>query len=195
MRLTGPLTAAAGVLLAVVTVLQATYLLRVSARVRGQCARAELRGLSEALRWRLEGDLHMRDHNAPAMRRALSDLVSTSPALEWAALYEPDGRRLAAGGPALEVSAEHLRSANAARPEALPELQRLEGEGLLGLTRLQVAEREMVLAAGFAAAAPQPAAGRLAALVAGALIAGLAASLLLVTRGAIETYASRRKSP
>lgn len=189
-RLTGPLSAATGVLLAAVTLLHAAYLWNLPSRVRGEYARAELRGLSQALRCRLERDLKLLDHNAPAMERALQELVAGSTSLRWAALYEAEGRRLAEAGPAARLRPDQLA---AARRERLPQIHRLSAGEILGLTRLWVAEREMVLAAGFSPEG-ETAADRLGPIIAGALAAGLAASFLLVARGLIETAAARRRA-
>ncbi len=192
-RLIGPLTAAAGVLLAAVTLLQATHLRNLSLRVRRAQARAEMRGLGEGLRWRLERDLVLRDLNTPATERALREMVADSDSLRWAALYEPEGRRLAEGGPAVRLSPDQLAVATTARRGGLPAVQELSDGELLGLTRLWVAQREMVLAAGFSPKG-EPAPASMGRLTAGALCAGLAASFLLVARGLIEMLAGRRRA-
>ncbi len=175
------------------TLLQATHLRDLSLRVRSEQARAELRGLGEALRWRLERDLVLRDHNTPTTERALRELVADSASLRWAALYEPGGRRLAEGGPAVRLRPDQLAPATTARRGRLPAVQKLSDGELLGLTRLWVAQREMVLAAGFSLEGVSAPAS-MGMLTAGALCAGLAASFLLVARGLIEMLAGRPRA-
>jgi hypothetical protein len=185
MRLSGLLTVTAGALLAAVSVLQALHLRAMPDRARTECARAELRGLVAALRWRMERDLCLRDSNLPSTRRALEELAADWPAVRWAALHEADGRRLTSCGAAEEVSPDEIREELCRRPDVPPAIRSRPGGSLVGLVRLSVARRELVLAAGLSAPDVTER-GTLAALSAGSLIAGLAAAALLVIRGLTE---------
>lgn len=189
------MTALAGALLAAVTIVQALHLAGLRAATRRTAARAEARGLTEALRCRLEQQRALYDLNSPAMERSLADLAAHDPALAWAALHESSGRRLAAAGPAEEIAPESFDRTAGAAPDELPLVQEGPENRLLALTRLQVGERELVLALALAPADEDLESAGLAFLIPAGLSAGLAASALLLLRGLAEAAAGRRKGP
>ncbi len=190
MRLNGPLTAAAGTLLLVLTALHVRHLRLIPVHLQLESARSELRGLSAAIRWRLERDLALQDQNAPSMKRALRGAVTDSPSLEWAALHATSGKRLAAAGPAPDLPASLFAGAGG-RSDGQPEVFETDGGRVRGLARIWIAEREMVLAVGFLRPA-SPLADRVRALSLGTLAAGVTAALLLMVKGLGEIAAARR---
>ncbi|MHC4914554.1 MAG: hypothetical protein ACYTGB_03600 [Planctomycetota bacterium] len=187
MRLNGPLTAAAGVLLLLLTALHVRRLNELPGRVRLDSASAEIRGLAAAVRWRLERDLVLRDHNAPSTKRALEEAISDSPVLEWAALYSASGERLAVAGAAPDVAAE-VQAGAGGRSDGQPEVSQAGADLVRGTTRIWIAQREMILAVGLRCPASELT-GRVRALSLGTLAAGVTAGLLILIRGLAETAA------
>jgi hypothetical protein len=185
---------AAGLALGLIVSLQSGRLLGLGRLVREQCLQAELAGTASALRWRLEHDLAVGNHNTPALQAGLEDVLLDIRRLGWAALYTEDGQRLAAAGPALELSPDMLRETAHFPPDELPRTVSGPDRKILGVTRLRLGRRELVLAAG-------PGQDRVEEMTAadllgkGTLVIGLAASVLLLTHGLVAGAAGKTHRP
>ena len=192
MKLAGPLSVAAGILLAIVTLLQAGYLSGSATRSHRRELRAEIRGLSAALLWRMKSDLVLHDHNRPSMERALRDLIETSPLISGAGLSTTDNTLLARSGKGLDnIPRDLVAGICSSRPEDLPLIMPAgAGHRLAVGTRFQLGSREMILTA-VSETRPSPDIARASVLAISSLAAGLSAALLLVIRGIIETARKR----
>ena len=160
-----------------------------------EAARDEARGLAASLRARLEIDRAMLDLNGPGMRRALDQLGRWPHPLEWAGLYGPDGRELAASVGAPVPARAEFEALARARPDELPAVKALGGRKYMALTRLQVGASEMVLVMGLAPEGWRPGAARLWSAMVIDLAALAGAALFLALRGAAQVRAGRGPAP
>lgn len=193
--LRGWLTIAAGVLLGAVALAQGAQLRRASADGRLTAGRGEARAEARALRWRLELDRALLNLNSSAMQRALDELVAESGSrLAWAALLEPDGRRIAATPGAGQPARSDLDPDRLDRAEELPAIRRLPGGGLLALEPVTVGGRRMLLTLGLAADETGPDWAPLASVLAANLLALGSAALMLAARGTADLLGARRAS-
>jgi hypothetical protein len=193
-RFRGWLTISAGLGLGALVAIQASRLAYLG---RQEAARDEARGLSAALRGRLDFHRLMLDLNGTAMRRALQDLGRWPQGLEWAGLYGPDrGPLSSAGGTSSGGPADaDFEALAACGPGDLPVLRQLPDGKFMAVTRFRIGERDLTLAMVLAVEGWRPGAAGLWSVLATCLTALVAAAFLLVWLGAIDILATRRPPP
>lgn len=194
MRLRGWLSISAGLALGMLIAIQASRLVSLG---RQEAARDEARGLTEALRGRLDFQRLMLDLNGASMRQALQDLGRWPRALEWAGLYASGNSPISSAG---ETSAGgpvdgDFDALAASSPGDLPMLRELPDSKFMAMTRFRIGERDLTLAMVLAPEGWRPGAAGLWSVLATCLTALVAAALLLVWLGATDILAARRPPP
>jgi len=192
MRLRGWLTVAAGLCLALLVSRQAVRLDRLG---REEAARDEARGLTEAVRSRLEISRAMLDLNDASMARTLVEVGRWPSTLRWAALYtnEDPARPLAESGTRAGPLPEEgdLRSLGRAAPESLPVMRAIPGDAFMALTRLRIGARDLTLAMVLAPQGWRQGAAGIWSVTVTCLAALAGAALLLVWHGSVDILSSR----
>jgi hypothetical protein len=192
-RLSGPVAAVAGLLLAFVVLLQASYLNTVATSMHLDGIRAEASGMNRALRWRFQNDISVRDHNTVTMVQALNELAADSDSLQWSWVYEADN---ASGAPVAVASsidagklspAEIILLQNIDIANQLPLLHGRDDGLLLAVDSIQVAERKLLICLAFSPDSPEYV-GRYDYIVQLVVVAGIAAAVLLVLRGCLDFF-------
>ncbi|HOX06639.1 MAG TPA: hypothetical protein PK280_09570 [Planctomycetota bacterium] len=197
MRLRGWLTVASGLALGLLVAFQSSRLLQTARR---DSARDAARGLSEALRCRLELSRIMLDLNSASMESALRELGRWPQRLESAAIFQGSGahpglRASSGEAAARAVSGGGLAEMEAVATEDLPIVRDLPGERFLAMTRMRVGQADLSLVMVLAPGGFRPEIESLWGSLSVCLMALAAAAMLLVWLGMGELLSARRRNP